>query len=111
MKQVVFLILMCLCIDSQAGGLDKTKEKHSDKRLVKKTIQVLDSETGEPLIGADVHISGFAEALYTDPDGFVEFECYVEENVDISISYVSYNDLRVNLESQEALQIIDLQSR
>lgn len=54
--------------------------------------QVVDQETGEPLIGASVTIDGTSKGTITDIDGF--FTQSVPTNGTIKFSYIGYVDLK-----------------
>ncbi|MFT4760940.1 MAG: TonB family protein [Paraglaciecola sp.] len=61
------------------------------------------SQRGEPLIGANVIITGTPAGTTTDFDG--DFTLNVPANASIDIQYLGYKDLRVDLQHQDDLKI------
>ena len=53
--------------------------------------QLVDSETGEPLIGATVMVEGTTQGSITDVDGY--FEQSVASGATLLFKYVGYKDL------------------
>ena len=94
---IASLLLSTLCF---AGGADSGDEK------VITSLRVVDSTTGHPIIGADVHIGN--EVYYTDPDGFVEIGHSASAATEISVSYVSYKDKTITLKGNAGLVKIAL---
>ncbi len=104
--KLVLAVLLTLSSFSMAANWGEGNE---DK--VRSTIQVLDAETGEPIIGADIHIDGLDEVLYTDPDGIVELD-YVQNSKSVfRISYVSYEDETASLNDLSSTTVITLRGR
>ena len=82
-----------------------------NEEKVRSTIQVVDALTGEPIIGADIHIDGIDEVLYTDPDGVVELEFIANSESTIRISYISYEDRVSSLDELSSTSVISLSGR
>jgi hypothetical protein len=83
-----------------AGG-----EGPSDEKRISR-VQVLDQLTGEPIIGADVHVG--SEVFYTDPDGFVELTLFPSSTIEIKVSYVSYQDQLIVLDQTQEVNSVTL---
>ena len=94
-----------MSLSMTASGYGGNEEK------VRTTIQVVDADTGEPIIGADVHIVGSEEVLYTDPDGIVEVEYHIGAALAFEVSYISYEDRQVSFTSTSAEKVIALKGR
>jgi iron complex outermembrane receptor protein len=64
---------------------------------------VIDSETGEPLTGANIIIKELARGISSNAEGNFEFENIVNGNYTIHVSFVGYHDqkLKVNLEDHK----------
>lgn len=54
--------------------------------------QLVDSETGEPLVGAAVMVEGTTEGTVTDVDGY--FKQKVAQNATLLFKYIGYKDLK-----------------
>ncbi|ADV44596.1 carboxypeptidase-like regulatory domain-containing protein [Bacteroides helcogenes] len=54
--------------------------------------QLVDAETGEPLVGAAVMVEGTAQGVVTDIDGY--FKQSVAQNATLLFKYVGYKDLK-----------------
>ena len=54
--------------------------------------QLVDSETGEPLVGAAVMVEGTTQGSVTDIDGY--FKQAVAPNATLVFKYVGYKDLK-----------------
>lgn len=88
MIKASFCVLMLICASlAFAGGGEKQNAK----------LRLVDAETGLALIGAEVTIEGANQVLYSDPEGLVEFDYLAGTVPNLVISYISYQDLSVNL--------------
>lgn len=65
--------------------------------------QVVDQETGEPLIGASVTIDGTSKGTITDIDGF--FTQSVPTNGTIKFSYIGYVDLKQKITKKGSVDL------
>ena len=68
--------------------------------------QVIDAETGEPLIGASVMVDGTSEGVITDIDG--NFKASVHPQSTLLFRYVGYKDKRVEVNNAQNLGVIEL---
>ncbi len=105
MKSIVSLFILFFSLSVMAGGDGGSEEKTIT------TLQVVDASTGEPIIGADIHIEGFDEVLYTDPDGMVEIDHLVNSELEFRISYVSYEDATSTLSELTSTTVFALKDR
>lgn len=79
---VQFLFLTCALLCSAATAVAQSIVKG----------QVVDEETGDPLIGATVMVEGSTSGTVTDIDGY--FTQSVPVNGEIKISYIGFHDLK-----------------
>ena len=63
--------------------------------------QLVDAETGEPLVGAAVMVEGTTQGSVTDIDGY--FKQSVASNATLLFKYVGYKDLRRRLHRRALL--------
>ena len=60
--------------------------------------QLVDNETGEPLVGAAVMVEGSTQGSVTDIDGY--FKQDVKKSVVLVFKYVGYKDLKKRVEAR-----------
>ena len=77
-----FLLSALLCVGSLAAYAQNVKVRG----------QLVDAETGEPLIGASVVVEGTTQGSVTDIDGY--FTQSAPANATIVFSYVGYQEQR-----------------
>ena len=68
--------------------------------------QLVDSETGEPIVGAAVMVEGTTQGSVTDIDGY--FKQSVASNATLLFKYVGYKDRRRRLRRRALLWIWEL---
>ena len=83
-----FLLSALLCVGSLAAYAQNVKVRG----------QLVDAETGEPLIGASVVVEGTTQGSVTDIDGY--FTQSAPANATIVFSYVGYQEQRHALEGR-----------
>ena len=84
-----FLLLAVLSVFSAAAFAQTTVKG-----------QLVDSETGEPLVGAAVMVEGTTQGSVTDIDGY--FKQSVASNATLLFKYVGYKDLRKKITQKGA---------
>jgi len=99
MLSLLFRGLLTLCLTLMIMG-----NLHAQNSI---SGRVLDSKTGEPLIGATVGILGTAKGTSTDERGRFDLDNIEEEQVTIFISYTGFAEqqLQVNTSSDNLLEI------
>jgi len=102
-KRILCILTLFLSVSLLAGGNEGNEE------IVKTSLQIVDAETGLPIIGADVHVAD--QVFYTDPDGFVEISHNALQNAEVEINYISYQDKHISLNSQPGVVKVALLSR
>ena len=70
--------------------------------------QLVDDETGEPLVGAAVMVEGSTQGSVTDIDGY--FKQVVQANANLLIKYVGYKDLKVKVGGKKDLGVLKMKS-
>ncbi len=96
MKKIIFLFVAFVLIGSEIQA-KKVITPEGDKELtnVKTTSLsgiVLDTETGEPLVGVAIRFEGSNRTFYTDFDGSFLIENIIPGTYNILSSYISYCD-------------------
>lgn len=75
-------------------------------------LKVIDSTSGEALIGAHVRISGCPEVLFTDPDGVISLDpSLIDANAELNIEYVSYVDASVKMSITPGMTVLAMEPR
>ena len=93
-----FLLSALLCVGSLAAYAQNVKVRG----------QLVDAETGEPLIGASVVVEGTTQGSVTDIDGY--FTQSAPANATLVFSYVGYQEQRHTLNGAESeLGVIRMQ--
>lgn len=70
--------------------------------------QLVDDETGEPLVGAAVMVEGSTQGSVTDIDGY--FKQDVKKSVVLVFKYVGYKDLKVKVGGKKDLGVLKMKS-
>lgn len=78
-------------------------EKPITQQSVKITGQIVDSKTGEPIIGANVLVTGTTNGTVTDADGMYELE--VPANATLSVSYIGYTSVNIPVGKQTKINV------
>ncbi len=101
MKKIVFLFvaLLVLGLENQAINVVTPKGDKEMKAAEMASINttsltgvVLDTETGEALVGVAIRFEGSNETVYTDFDGNFKISNVVPGNYNILSNYISYTD-------------------
>jgi hypothetical protein len=75
-------------------------------------LKIVDSVSGEALIGAHVRISGTDDLLYSDPEGIILLDpSLIDANADLNIEYISYVDASVKMSIKPGMTILAMNPR
>ena len=69
---------------------------------------VIDSETGEPLTGANIIIKELARGISTNADGKFEFENIANGNYTLHISFLGYHDQKLKIKLEDNKNYIEI---
>jgi hypothetical protein len=105
-KNIFLLVLIVISNFAFAGDVNSTKEKESTKLISGK---VVDKNSGEEIAGAEIKIKD--KIIYSDLNG--NFSAVVSiAKTEASITFVSYNDTKVNIDPFSYDQIVvELESK
>ncbi len=78
------------------SGVSEENKKSSN--LISVAGQIIDNESGEALSGVLVKIEEAGNRIYTDLEGKFEISNLVTGNYRISVSFISYENRKLNLE-------------
>jgi len=104
--RIITFIAILLTSIAIAGNNNNTKEKENTKLISGK---VIDKVSGEEIAGAEIKIDN--KVIYTDLNG--NFLASINSTkTEAFITFVSYNDVKVNIESFSYTSIIiELESK
>jgi hypothetical protein len=72
-------------------------------------LKIVDSFSGEALIGAHVVIKDSDIELYSDPEGYVILDpSLLQETADITVEYISYVDASIQLDLKPGMTVLTL---
>ncbi|WP_372946915.1 carboxypeptidase-like regulatory domain-containing protein [Mariniphaga sp.] len=86
----VFALLLAVTVSANDKG-EKTSTDTESKATVALSGTVLDSNSGELLVGVEVQIEGTTAKTYTDFDGNFTFENMKPGEYKLVTNYISYN--------------------
>ena len=81
----------------------KNVEKKTDKRVLTGYVK---DDSGEPLIGANVHIKGDAQGTITDANGFFRLQGDYDSSTRLEISYIGMEAKEFAVGSQSNFDIV-----
>ena len=70
--------------------------------------KVVDARTGQAIIGAKVLLAGQNAVAYTDPDGHFEIDAPVGNETELTVEYISYQDIKLRAQSLPKGDVIEL---
>lgn len=70
--------------------------------------EVVDSESGEPLVGANIVIKEINRGISTNPQGQFQFENLGSAEYTLHITYVGYHDQKVNLKLTDKNEVVEI---
>lgn len=83
----IAIIMVAICLFAQAGYSQNTISKKSDKGKI--AGKIVDTQTGETIIGANVIVTGTSQGDATDIDG--KYSITLDPGIySITVSYISY---------------------
>ncbi len=103
---IVFIFSVFFASASNSVGSDKGSAKSETATTITINGKIIDSMSQESLTGVKVRIGDTEYTAYTDFDG--NFEISIPSNLkneEIKISYISYEEVIVNLSNTEKLII------
>lgn len=83
----------------------------SDAKWTMISGKVVDSQSGEALIGAKVELSGSDKVVYTDPEGYFELVAPVDASSELTVGYIAYQDVAIPATKMESTATIALSAR
>jgi hypothetical protein len=86
----VFVLLLAVTVSANDKG-EKTNTDTESTATVALSGTVLDSNSGELLVGVEVQIAGTSAKTYTDLDGNFTFENIKPGEYKLVTNYISYN--------------------
>ncbi len=97
MKKVIFLfaaLLLATTSFSEENKVEKADKANSIN--VKFSGKVIDSTNGEALAGAAIMVEGSGEIAYTDFEGNFEINSVETSQVNLIVSLISYEKIKLN---------------
>lgn len=82
-----------------------------DVRWMSISGQVIDRETGDAIIGAKVYLTEADKVVYTDPEGYFELVAPVEEDANLVVEYIAYQDERITAREFTSGSVIAISER
>lgn len=95
MKRIKFFLISLMISFtalSYADGIETVKENTAATNATTIQGKIFDKTTGEPLVGALVHIEGTSYNVYTDFDGNFSFQNILPGVFNLKVSLVSYKE-------------------
>ena len=95
MGKKIFLFLACMCMTASMAFAQTQQVTGS----------VIDSETGEPLIGASVKVEGTTLAALTDSDGKFVLNNLPRSAKQVTVSYMGMNTVKAYIKPHMAITL------